>query len=340
MKRIVATALALVLLISLCACGAKGGETLLYNYKDLSKYIEMPEYKGIEVSLDDPDVANAITKAYNEGMASLGLGETAEVASGTVQNGDTAHITYVGKINGEAFSGGSTDEAGTDLVIGSNSYIDGFEEGLIGAKVGETVVLDLKFPKNYHSADFAGKDVEFTVTVKYIKRTTYPEMTEDNAKSLGFESVENYKKTTTENCVKEYLLQQIATKAKVLEYPQAELDYYVAGEVNYYKEQATQSGYTFEDFLKNYNMDEKTFKEQIEKNYKNSMAHYMSVYYIARAEGLTIDEEGLKKGYEDLAKEYSMEVSEVKKYMNDEQVEFSVIYDNVLNFLYESAKIK
>ena len=98
--------------------------------------------------------------------------------------------------------------------------------------------------------------------------------------------------------------------------------------------------YTFEDFLKNYNMDEKTFKEQIEKNYKNSMAHYMSIYYIARAEGLTIDEEGLKKGYEDLAKEYSMEVSEVKEYMNDEQVEFNVLYDNVLDFLYKSAKIK
>ncbi len=85
-----------------------------------------------------------------------------------VENGDTVNIDYVGYIDGVEFEGGSTDGAGTDLVIGSGTYIDGFEEGIIGHTVGETFDLNLSFPDDYWNTEYAGKDVVFTVTLNEI----------------------------------------------------------------------------------------------------------------------------------------------------------------------------
>lgn len=85
-----------------------------------------------------------------------------------VKDGDTVNIDYTGYKDGEAFDGGSTNGAGADLEIGSGTYIDGFESGLIGKKVGDTVDLDLTFPENYGAEDLAGADVTFTVTINGI----------------------------------------------------------------------------------------------------------------------------------------------------------------------------
>lgn len=85
-----------------------------------------------------------------------------------VKDGDTVNIDYTGYKDGEAFDGGSTNGAGADLEIGSGTYIDGFESGLIGKKVGDTVDLDLTFPENYGASDLAGADVTFTVTINGI----------------------------------------------------------------------------------------------------------------------------------------------------------------------------
>ncbi len=84
------------------------------------------------------------------------------------KDGDTVNIDYTGYLDGEAFDGGSTDGAGADLELGSDTYIDGFEDGIVGHKVGETFDLNLTFPDNYGNSDLAGKDVVFTVTLNGI----------------------------------------------------------------------------------------------------------------------------------------------------------------------------
>ena len=84
------------------------------------------------------------------------------------KDGDKVNIDYTGYLDGEAFDGGSTDGAGADLELGSDTYIDGFEEGIVGHKVGETFDLNLTFPENYGNSDLAGKDVVFTVTLNGI----------------------------------------------------------------------------------------------------------------------------------------------------------------------------
>ncbi|MBQ5798430.1 MAG: hypothetical protein IIW16_01280, partial [Clostridia bacterium] len=127
---------------------------------------------------------------------------------------------------------------------------------------------------------------------------------------------------------------------KVIKQPEKELDYYVENDVEYYKSYAQSMGYTFEDYLKNYSMDEKAFREQIRANYEDTMVYYLVVYYIAREENLTATKDEMTKEYEKLAKEYSMEVSAVKEQMPEEQMEFTIIYEKVQNFIYDNAKIK
>lgn len=108
--------------------------------------------------------------------------------------GDTVNINYVGKKDGVAFEGGTDDsEAGFDLELGSDSFIDGFEDGLIGAVAGEVRDLNLTFPENYHSADLAGQAVVFTVTVNKVQEKVTPELTDEFAReNLEFDTVAEY----------------------------------------------------------------------------------------------------------------------------------------------------
>ena len=138
------------------------------DLKDMKveKYVTLCEYKGITVEVAPVEVTKEeqdqlLLNVYQSNV-------TAEhgVYNRPVVNGDTVIIDYVGKLDGVAFEGGTASDA--DLVIGSGSFIDGFEEGLIGVTPGETVDLNLTFPTAYHNAEMAGKSVIFTVTLKYI----------------------------------------------------------------------------------------------------------------------------------------------------------------------------
>lgn len=341
MKRLVAVILCLIITAGLFA-GCKGnGKTLMFDYKDLSKYVEVPEYKGIEFSKSEAEFTKIIADKMASDMVGAKLTSEVEIASGTVQDGDKVHITYVGKHNGEAFSGGSTDAAGTDLVIGSNTYIDGFESGLIGAAPGSTVVLNLTFPDPYpNNEKLSGEKVEFTVNIQKITRTEYPEVDDEVAKKLGYNSASEYNKFVYETAAKNYAYDKIVKGAKLLKVPETELNYYVDIDLKYYENYAKQVGYTFEQFLQAYGMDEAAFKKQISDMHKENMPNYITIYYIAKAENLTVGEKELNAEYEKLAKEYSMKVADVKKEIEVKQVEYSVLYNRVLDFVFENAKIK
>ncbi|MBQ9632971.1 MAG: FKBP-type peptidyl-prolyl cis-trans isomerase [Lachnospiraceae bacterium] len=111
----------------------------------------------------DTEGSEATDESTEEAAPNLDTTEGREV-----KDGDTVNIDYTGYKDGEPFDGGSTNGAGADLTIGSHSYIDGFESGLIGKKVGETVDLNLTFPEDYGVEDLAGADVVFTVTINGI----------------------------------------------------------------------------------------------------------------------------------------------------------------------------
>ena len=142
------------------------------------------------------------TEASSETSGSSGSSDTNSQDTGssystdsslTVEDGDTVNIDYVGSVDGVEFDGGNTQGMGTDLVIGSGSYIDDFEDQLIGAHPGDQVDVYVTFPEDYGVEELNGKDVEFTVTVNSISTLVYPELTDDIVKEISdCETVDEY----------------------------------------------------------------------------------------------------------------------------------------------------
>lgn len=167
-KRILALALAVLCCFTVVACNDEGKE--LKDMK-LSKYMELGEYTNVEVSpvlsqVSDVRVQEQMQELFNTQVVDFGITDRA------VAVGDIANIDFAGYIDGVAFEGGT---GRYNLEIGSGDFIEGFEDGLIGVMPGEAVELNLTFPENYGSADLAGKDVVFEVTVNYI----VPEMSDE-----------------------------------------------------------------------------------------------------------------------------------------------------------------
>lgn len=162
-------------------------ETQSLSELDVDSLVKLGDYKGITIeaakkTITDEDVETTLKSDYSANPLKK------EVTDRAIQDGDTANIDFEGKYadTKEAFDGGTSQ--GYDLVIGSHSFIDGFEDGLIGVNVGETVDLNLTFPESYGNADLAGKDVIFTVKVNSIKKAE-EEPSDEWAKSLSLDDV-------------------------------------------------------------------------------------------------------------------------------------------------------
>lgn len=154
--------------------------------------VTLPDYKAMKVGestaeVKDEDLKNLMTYLLTSGYYSLDESHMNH-KEGTVEKGDVVNIDYAGKVDGEAFDGGT--DTGFNLAIGAGMFIDGFEDGLIGVKTGETVDLNLKFPDNY-SEELAGKDVVFTVTVNYINEFS-DEFIADNENAITYFLYQNF----------------------------------------------------------------------------------------------------------------------------------------------------
>ena len=211
-------------------------EAIYFKDIEIGEKVVLGDYKNLEVvsnvsAITDEDVDN-----YIDYMLSMSP-ELVEVTDrDVVEIGDVANIDYEGKKDGVAFDGGTAQ--GYDLGIGSGSFIEGFEEGLVGVKKGETVDLNLTFPENYHSADLAGAEVVFTVTVNAIYEEATPEFTDEYVAGLGIENVatvaeyREYLRTMMVEAEEEYALQDVQTQvismvtenATVTEVPQELID--------------------------------------------------------------------------------------------------------------------
>ncbi len=170
-------------------------ETISLKDIKAADYVTLGEYTGVSVEASLKEVTDADVEDYINNLKSSNPPMT-EVTDRAVQEGDTVNIDYVGKYadTKEAFDGGTA--SGADLKIGSNSYIEGFESGLVGAEIGETRDLDLTFPEDYGATNLAGKAVVFTVTVNSIK-VEADELTDEWAAGLGREGVSNLEELRT-----------------------------------------------------------------------------------------------------------------------------------------------
>lgn len=317
-----------------------------------SDYVTLGEYMGLNVVVDPMVVTDEDVDAETVNSISMYDNVLETLEEGTVQDGDTANIDYEGKLDGVAFDGGTAK--GYDLEIGSGTFIDGFEEGLIGVAIGDTVDLELTFPENY-TEELAGKDVVFTVTVNSVQRL--PEITDElvNEVTEGeYADVASYKayirstleasaQESRENAIKTDILTQIANSSTINEYPQELVDYSVDEMMTYYESFAAMYSMEMAEFVESYfGMTEDEFAEEILLAVKQNLQQELYVKAIAEAEGLEIDDEEYAAGCADYAARYGFETSEavVEAIGGEKMMRLSLLIDETFDYLAENAIVE
>lgn len=338
MKKIISLMLVFEMLFVFAGCGDKeiDKNRILYNV-DLSKYLELSEYKGIKVDTATDEFETSYNQTITDDISDYDL--CVKITEGTVKDGDTVNIDYVGKKNGVAFEGGTA--SGYDLTIGSGTFIDGFEEGLVGVAVGSEVDLNLTFPEDYGNEELNGAAVVFTVTVNYI--ATEESLTpEEYYSQLGFESVEDYYADVKERTIKQYLLETILEDTKINKYTKTDVEnvYEIASER--VKNNITSSyGIDFETYLDYYGQTEDDFKEEIiSKQIEPLMDNLMPIYAILDAENMTVTEKEVDKKLKEMAENIgSMTEEQIEESYGRFYIESLVVMDKVLDIAYKNAKI-
>lgn len=337
----------LALVITSCSDSIKAPDE--YKYDDLTEYITVGNYKGIEysnseISVSDQEIKDYINKELENHK------ETRKVESGTVTNDCIVNIDYVGSVDGKEFEGGSAK--GTDLDIANSNFIDGFAEGIVGHSVGETFDLHVTFPKHYGEASLAGKAAVFKTTINYISEKILPEYNDDFVKQYSdFETTAEYEKNiydTLYNEKKEEALsaqrnevfEKIKSASKVKKYPDKEYQSRYDQITNSYKAQAENSGMKVDEFIKSsLGMTQEEFKKQVEKTARDAVKTELILHQIARLEKIELGDAEYSQYIEMLLKDAGITAADFKKnngisiaqYAEDNNLFTAMLYQTVMD---------
>lgn len=315
---------------------------------EMDKYVKLGEYKGLDVQEDVQEVTDADVETQIEMNLSQNPVEVTD-ENAEIKNGDVANIDYEGKKDGVAFEGGTAEDF--DLTIGSGSFIDGFEDGLIGAKKGETRELNLTFPENYQSEELAGQAVVFTVKVNMIKTT--PELTEDWVKeNTEYDSVEKYKegvrkdlektnRETAQNTAMSNVWTKVMDNSEVVEYPQDDIDQAMKLFDDNLKEYAQQQNMETEEFLESQGMTREQFDEQSRDFAEYTVKQNLVVQAIMDAEKFTLVDDKSQDAEKELAANYGVgDIADLVKEFGRETVNQSIALTRVTDFILDNAKVE
>lgn len=357
MKKIgVLIALLGVSAMALTACGKNEADMKYLSDFKASKYVKLGDYKGLSVDVEKTEVTDAEIEDYVSYILDY-YAETSEIVDRTdVRDGDIANIDYEGKKDGVAFDGGS--DQGYDLAIGSGTFIPGFESGLIGANVGDTVDLELTFPESYGNTDLAGQDVVFTVKINSIKKEVIPTLTDDFVKGLedeNFNDVASFKEylrndlETTKTQEREDVLftkleEQVLANSEVKGAPSGFVDRIVSTLIDSINEAATEYGAdagTVAYYY--YGVDAENYEEGLRTYVSEQMVpEYLVMGAIAEKEGLAVSDAEMDKDIQDMLDEYESEytLDSYKEMLGDmEAYREYLLVNKVMDFLTENAVI-
>ena len=307
--------------------------------------ITLGEYKGIPVTVTEPTVTDEEVDAQIQQL----LNSSAEYleVDREAQLGDQVNIDYKGMKDGVAFDGGTAE--GYDLVLGSNSFIDGFESGLVGAKKGEEVTLNLTFPDPYqNNPDLAGQAVVFEVKVNNVKEKTVPELTDDFVAKVSPEDGtveklrENMKAFILEQ--KQYqidnqrntdILNAVIDKSEIV-CATDDVDKNYETQVQYYTKQASMYGLDLATYASLMGMDEEGLKSELRNVARDMTKQEMLLKEIASRENITVTDEDR----EALAERYGYDSLESFLETADKEiVDDTALMQKTLDFLVENAEI-
>lgn len=312
--------------------------------------VELGKYKGIKIEkkeypVTDEDVDNAI-KAMAEKNARIITCDDDKI----LEKGDTAVIDFEGFVGGEAFEGGKGENY--SLEIGSNTFIPGFEDQLIGLKKGEETDVNVNFPENYFSKELAGKPATFKVKVNEIKTKEYPKMDDEFAKDVSeFDTLKELKADTRahleeENSrrakyeMEEDAIEEVTHSAKI-DIPAKMLDAEIDGYIHDMNHRLEHQGMTLDMYMQMMNTDLASVREQFRGKAEHNIMTRLVLEAIFEAEKIEITDEDINKKLADVAKEYGRDAEEFVAKANDQVKEFAkeeLKYDLAVKFIMDNAK--
>ena len=355
--KVLAAMMALLLCLGLTACaGKQGNGDAAVNYSlglttdgrfegiAAKDYVTLGQYTSLTypeevTSVKEEDIQTRIDSIMSSHTY------TNEVTDRAVQDGDTLNIDYVGKVDGVAFEGGSTDGNGTQVTIGVTSYIDDFLEQLIGHQPGETFDIEVTFPDPYeNNPDLAGKDAVFTVTVNHIVETYTYELTDDfvadNLQAdYGYTSIADMREKIAADLhdtqVYNYMIETVLENCPVSEVPQKLVDNEITITVKQLKYQALQYNMDASTLFTYYYgvSDEDAFRTTYEEDIREQISQYLVMMAIAEDAGLIATEQDVKDYF--LEEMDTEDYSEYVKNYGYGYIYRAVTFNNVGNYLQE-----
>lgn len=308
----------------------KKGEPVVFTALVTTKpEVELGEYKGIEVSKIDDTVTDedveADIKASQQKNARL-----ISVDDRAVENGDIVVLDFDGYVDDVPFEGGKGE--GYELEIGSNTFIPGFEEQLVGVKIDENVDVKVTFPTEYHAENLAGKDAVFKCVVHEIKVRELPELDDDFASEVSeFDTMDEFRadvrkkleekatqkaKTETENAILEKVVEGIK-----VDVPDAMVEANIDNFVNDMAQRLQYQGMNLDTYLQYTGQTMEQMREQFKDRANKQILTSLAVEAIAKKEGIEATEEEVEAQIAEMAKQYNMEVDKIKELLGEAELE-------------------
>lgn len=336
----------------LTGCGKKvdgvDQESMIDKY---AAYCDLPEYKGLEYEETKSTVTDADVKTKIDSLLQQYATKT-QVKEGTVKEGDNVNIDFVGSIDGVEFDGGNSNGAGYDLTLGSGSMIPGFEDGIMGHKVGETFNIKATFPENYGKENLNGKEADFKVTINYMTDTQLPEYNdafiasytdattvleyEDSVRKDLVEQYEKSDKSANESAV----MQVLVEKTTYNEYPQKEMQDLIDQSIAQQEKAASQYGYSLGDYVTaRYGFQsEDDFREYVQGLAEDYMKEKIAVCAVAKDAGITVTKEEVDDYKKTVMDYYGYDSSTLEENYSSEDLVYYALAQKVVDYLLENGK--
>ena len=287
--------------------------------------VELGEYKGVEVTKADAEVTDADVEEELKKVQDQNS-RTVSVEDRAVKDGDMTVIDFEGFIDGEAFEGGKGENY--PLTIGSHSFIDTFEEQMIGMNIGEEKELNVTFPEDYHAENLKGKPATFKVTVKEIKEKQFPELDDDFAQDVSdFDTLAEYKddlkkkiaerKESEAKAKKESEAIEKVVEAAKMDIPQAMIDTQVNRMLEDFAMRLQQQGLSVEQYFQYTGMTADKIMEEMKPEAVKRIKNSLVLEAVAKAENIEVSEEEFEAELQKMADMYKMEIEKIKEFMQD-----------------------
>ena len=329
----------------------KGQDLVIIADVAVKPDVELGQYKDIEVE----EVSSEVSEDEIEGELKRMQEQNARfisVEDREVKSGDMLLIDFNGKVDGEEFEGGKSENY--SIVVGSNTFIPGFEEQLEGMKLNEEKDLSVKFPDEYHSEDLAGKDAVFTVKINEIKEKELPALDDEFVKDVSEfdtldelkkdirEKMEKSKSAMAENETKNKIIEKVAENSKV-EIPEVMIEKQIENMLYDFDHQLRNQGLDLENYLKLTGTEMDDLKGQMKPDAEKRVKNGLVIDAVAKAENIEVSDEEMEKELKDMAESYKMEVEKIKSTLRESDLEYikdTVVARKTVEFMKENAKLQ